>query len=59
MGIKKLWKCKVKKQHFFIQDKHELNGKSSIKIYYKCKLCGKEVYQIINVGFDNVKNKGE
>lgn len=57
--IKRFWICKMKKQHFFIQNHNEIEGKSTVKIYYKCKFCGKEACQTLNCTFDPVKKKGK
>lgn len=57
--IRSFFRCKLSNKHIFIQDKDELGGPNTVKIYYKCKLCGKEVYQTIHVGFDNIKRSGK
>lgn len=57
--LKTFWRCKILKQHFFVQGGHELNGKRSIKIQYTCKLCGMKAYQIVEVDFDPIKKKGK
>ena len=57
--LRKIWRCKVRKQHFFVQVGHEIGEENNIKIRWKCVFCGDEAYQLIPVTYDPVKKRGE
>lgn len=46
--IRSFFRCKLRDKHMFVQTSANLVGEQAM-VYWKCKLCGKEVRQTMNI----------